>query len=107
MTKEKRPESEKYKDYDSPRTHRGQQLENPPKGYEEGFSNLIWNLRAYGFPITMESVIYVREYLENQDITPEEADYQTVAQSISQNYDIEFETNNHYGTKQLRFFDFS
>jgi len=107
MIKENARESGKSKDLDSEHTHRGQQLENPPKGYEEGFSNLIWNLRAYGFPITMESVMFVREYLENQDITPEEADYQTVAQSIAQNYDIEFQTNNDYGTKQLRFFDFS
>lgn len=83
--------------------HRGKDLENPPKGYKSGFSNLIWNLRAYGYPITLESVKYVREYLENQDINPEDADYQIVAQSIAQNKDIDFDTNNYFGTEQVTF----
>jgi len=83
--------------------HRGEDLENPPKGYETGFSNLIWNLRAYGYPITLESVKYVREYLENQDISPDDADYQIVAQSIGQNKDIEFDTKNVVKSKQITF----
>lgn len=80
--------------------------EDPPKGYTSGFSRLIWMLREYGYPISKESVRYVREYLEDNDMTADEADYRIVAQSIEQNRDIDFETNNFYGTKQLRFEDF-
>lgn len=33
-------------------------------------------------------------YLNNIDVPPEELEYDIVAQAISQNYDIDFETNN-------------
>jgi hypothetical protein len=89
-------DSDKYERH----SHRGEDLENPPRGYRNGFSNLIWNLRAYGFPITLESVNLVRQYLQKQEIDAEDADYQVVAQSIAQNTDIDFDSNNAFETKE-------
>lgn len=69
-------------------------LENPPEGWDEGLKELVWNLREWGYPITKRSMDYLIDYLEKVDAKPEEVNYQVAAQSISQNTDLEFETNN-------------
>lgn len=69
-------------------------LENPPKGWDEGLKELLWNLREYGYPINQTTVDILLDYLINIDLPPEDLQYDIVAQAISQNYDIEFETKN-------------
>lgn len=62
---------------------------------------LLWNLREWGYPITKQSVIYVVDYLEDRDAKPEEVNYQTVAQSIAQNTELDFETNNEVSAREF------
>lgn len=69
-------------------------LENPPEQWEGGFSELVWNLREYGYPLNKESVDILIDYVDNIDVNIEDVDYEIVAQVISQNYDIDFKTNN-------------
>jgi len=69
-------------------------LENPPEGWEGGFSELVWNLREYGYPLNKESMDILIDYVNNIDVPADELNYEIVAQAISQNYDIDFDTNN-------------
>lgn len=69
-------------------------LEDPPKGWDEGLRRLIWNLREWGYPINRDSIDILSDYLNNIDVPAEELEYHIVAQAISQNYDIDFDTRN-------------
>lgn len=70
--------------------------ENPPEMIG-GFSELIWQLKNYGFPIALDTVELVREYVEESDKPVEELDYQIVAQSLEQNNeDLNFDTRNEF-----------
>lgn len=81
---------------------RGERLEDPPEGLDSGFSELIWNLREWGFPITGDSVILVLNYLDERNLEPHEVSYKVVAQSIEQNNpEFEFDTNNEVTGREL------
>lgn len=82
-------------------------MSNPPVGYESGFKRLVWELREYGVPINQDTVEWIREYLEQNGKSADEADYTVVAQWLDQHKPVEIQTNNNYGVKQLRFSDFA